>query len=66
MTETEIQKALGKAARELRDADARRAAKSQALRNAVLAARKAGWSYAQIGDALELHRSRIEQIEKGR
>lgn len=33
---------------------------------AVLELRAAGWSYGRIGDALDLHRNRVQQIAEGR
>ncbi|NED99288.1 helix-turn-helix domain-containing protein [Phytoactinopolyspora halotolerans] len=33
---------------------------------AVLELRAAGWSYGQIGQALGLHRNRVQQIAEGR
>lgn len=33
---------------------------------AVLELRGAGWSYAKIGEALDLHRNRVQQIAEGR
>lgn len=33
---------------------------------AVLELRQAGWSYGRIGEALGLHRNRVQQIAEGR
>lgn len=33
---------------------------------AVLELRASGWSYGKIGEALDLHRNRVQQIAEGR